>query len=158
MPLFAVLHPIPEPALRMLREAGEVRVGSSSGPLPAPEVEQLVRGADAILALPTDPVGAALLDAAGPGLRVVANVAVGYDNADLAELGKRGIAFTNTPGVLTDATADLAIGLILAITRRLGEGERLIRAGAEWVILALRAPFDWEGLELFVRDVMPAFR
>ena len=68
----------------------------------------------------------------GPQLRVVANVAVGYDNTDVAACTERGIRFTNTPGVLTDATADIAFALILMVTRRLAEGERLIRAQRPW--------------------------
>ena len=133
MPTFAVLNPIPEAALRLLREAGEVRVAAAAGPLAEGELERLVAGAEAILTLPTIRVDGAVADLAGPGLRVVANVAVGYDNLAVAELVERGVTVTNTPSVLTDATADLAMALILSITRRLGEGERLIRAGAEWV-------------------------
>jgi glyoxylate reductase len=79
-----------------------------------------------------DRVDGAFLDAAGPQLRVVANVAVGYDNVDVAAATERGVLVTNTPGVLTDATADLTIALILMVTRRLGEGERLVRAGGTW--------------------------
>src|ERR1700753_3164917 len=72
------------------------------------------------------------LDAAGPQLGGVCNVAVGFDNVDLAACARRGVVVTNTPGVLDDATADLAFALILAARRRLGEGERLIRAGRPW--------------------------
>ena len=79
-----------------------------------------------------DRVDDALLSAAGDRLRIVANVAVGYDNVDLDAARAHGVTITNTPGVLTDATADLAIALLLAITRRLGEGERLIRSGKPW--------------------------
>ena len=79
-----------------------------------------------------DPVDDAFLDAAGEQLRVVANVAVGYDNVDLDAARRHGVTITNTPGVLTDATADLAIALLLAITRRIGEGERRIRSGEPW--------------------------
>src|SRR5215210_2959109 len=79
-----------------------------------------------------DRVDDAFLDAAGEQLRVVANVAVGYDNVDVDAVRRRGVRVTNTPGVLTDATADLAIALVLAITRRLGEGERRIRSGEPW--------------------------
>jgi len=134
VPTFAVLHPIPEAALGLLEREGEVRVGSGTGPLPAAELEQLVTGADAILTLPTDPVDGALVEAAGPSLRVVANVAVGYDNIAVADLAARGVTVTNTPSVLTAATADLALALILMVTRRLGEGERLIRSGTDWAV------------------------
>jgi glyoxylate reductase len=89
-----------------------------------------VRGAAAIVADPTVPVDAELLDAAGPQLRVVANYAVGYDNVDLEACRTRGVVVTNTPDVLTNATAELAVTLMVAAARRVGEGERLVRSGA----------------------------
>ena len=79
-----------------------------------------------------DRVDEDMLSAAGEQLRVVANVAVGYDNVDLDAARRHGVVITNTPGVLTDATADLAFSLLLMITRRLGEGERRIRSGEPW--------------------------
>ena len=121
----------------MLEEAGEVRVGTGGAPLPAAELKCLVEGADAIISLPTDPVDGSVADLSGPGLKVVANVAVGYDNISLSDLASRGIAVTNTPDVIAGATADLALALILMVSRRLGEGERLIRNGTDWA-LALR--------------------
>jgi glyoxylate reductase len=90
---------------------------------------QLAPGVEAIVADPTVPVDAKLLDAAGSQLRVVANFAVGYDNVDLDACRERGIAVTNTPGVLTNATAELALALTLAAARRLSELERELRAG-----------------------------
>ncbi|HEX2391309.1 MAG TPA: D-glycerate dehydrogenase [Solirubrobacterales bacterium] len=129
---FAVTGRIPAPALFLLREAGAVALADTEAPLPRPELLRLVAGADAILTLLHTRVDAELLDAAGPGLRCVANVAVGYDNVDLRAAASRGVAVSNTPGVLDDATADLTLGLILAAARRLGEGERLIRSGAPW--------------------------
>ncbi len=74
----------------------------------------------------------AFLDAAGEQLRIVANVAVGYDNIDVPACASRSVIVTNTPGVLTDATADIAMALILMATRRLGEAERLVRTGGTW--------------------------
>jgi glyoxylate reductase len=87
-----------------------------------------VRGAAALVADPTVPVDAELLEAAGPSLRVVANFAVGYDNVDLEACRERDITVTNTPDVLTNATAELTVALMLAAARRLGEAERLVRA------------------------------
>lgn len=78
-----------------------------------------------------DRIDDAVLDAAGPRLRVVANTAVGYDNLDLAAFAARNVIATNTPGVLVDA-GDLTLALLLAITRRVAEGDRLIRAGTDW--------------------------
>lgn len=93
------------------------------------ELLKRVAGTHGIVCLLTDAIDAAVLDAAGPQLRIVANVAVGYNNIDVAACRARGIAVTNTPDVLTNACADFTWGLILAITRRLGEGERVVRAG-----------------------------
>lgn len=128
----AVTRRIPEPALELLAGCGELWVSSEDRPLTTDELRDAVAGADAVVSLLHDRVDGALLDAAGPQLRVVANVAVGYDNIDVPAASARGVLVTNTPGVLTDATADLAMGLILAVTRRLGEGERLLRARQPW--------------------------
>ncbi len=128
----AVTGRIPAAGLEMLEEAGEVMAWDS---LDVPTIEQvhaLVRGADAALTLLTTKVDDAFLDAAGPQLKVVANVAVGYNNIDVAACARRDVVCTNTPGVLTDATADIAMALILMTTRRLGEGERVIRSQQPW--------------------------
>ena len=88
-----------------------------------------VRGVDGLLCLLTDHIDAALMDTAGPQLRVISQMAVGYDNIDLDAARERGIAVGNTPGVLTEATADLAFTLLLAGARRIVEGARYIREG-----------------------------
>jgi glyoxylate reductase len=132
MPRIAVARRLPDPALELLRTAGDVWVSPHDRPLERAELQRAVAGADAILTLLHDRVDGELLDAAGPQLRLVANVAVGYDNIDVDAARERGVVITNTPGVLTDATADLALGLILAVTRRLGEAERLVRSGQAW--------------------------
>ncbi|MBN9130533.1 MAG: D-glycerate dehydrogenase [Paenarthrobacter ureafaciens] len=123
---------IPETALENLRAKHDVIAWESEGSISREELHRRVAGADAIVSLLTERVDAELLDAAGPQLKVVSNVAVGYDNIDVPACAERGIIATNTPGVLTEATADIAFGLILMATRRLGEGERLIRAGQPW--------------------------
>lgn len=127
----AVLRRIPEVALEVLRSVGDVRAHPSDDAASPEQRDELLAGAEAAVTLLTDRVDAAFLDAA-PTLRVVANVAVGYDNVDLDACRVRGITVTNTPGVLTDATADLTMGMILATTRRLVEGDRLIRSGTPW--------------------------
>lgn len=131
-PRIVVTRRIPEPALELLREGSELWVSERDGPLPSAELHAAVKGADGVVTLLHDRVDDAFLDAAGPQLRVVSNVAVGYDNIDVPAAAARGVVVTNTPGVLTEATADIAFGLILAVTRRLGEGERLIRSGRPW--------------------------
>ncbi len=85
-----------------------------------------------VVTTPAVPVDAAFLDAAGPQLRIVANYAVGLDNVDLAETRARGIVVSNTPGVLTTATAEHALGLVLALLRRIVEGDRSLRRRDEW--------------------------
>ncbi len=116
----------------MLRHAGEVRIDEREQAIPRADLLELVVGAGAILTLLHDRVDEELLEAAGPQLRCVANVAVGYDNVDIAAAERRGVVVTNTPGVLDDATADLTMALILAATRRLAAGDRLVRSGQPW--------------------------
>lgn len=122
---------IPEAGLDLLSTAGQVWAWNSEEPIPVDVRDAQLAVADVAVTLLTDRVDQAFLDAA-PQLRLVANVAVGYNNIDVAACQRRGVVVTNTPGVLTDATADLAMALILMSTRRLGEGERLIRSGASW--------------------------
>ena len=89
---------------------------------------------DGLLTVPGDRVDAELLDAAGPGLQVVANYAVGTDNVDVEAATARGVLVTNTPDVLTAATAELTLALLLALVRRVAEGDRLVRSGVPWAI------------------------
>ena len=138
---------------RYLPEAGRARLGGryeldEDGA--RPDREELLRrvaGAAALVADPTVPVDAELLDAAGESLRVVANFAVGYDNVDVAACRERGVIVTNTPDVLTNATAELAVALMLAAARRLGEAERIARAG-RWA--------GWEPNQLLGRELSGA--
>ncbi|MFV0432597.1 MAG: 2-hydroxyacid dehydrogenase [Leucobacter sp.] len=123
---------IPEAAVEKLRAEHEVDAWSAAESIGRDELLSRVAGADAVVSLLTERIDAELLDAAGEQLRVVANVAVGYDNIDVAACAERGVVATNTPGVLTEATADIAFSLILMATRRLGEGERIIRSGQPW--------------------------
>ncbi|HET7416795.1 MAG TPA: NAD(P)-dependent oxidoreductase [Solirubrobacterales bacterium] len=129
---YAVTNRLPEPAMEMLRGAGEVRADQREMAIPREDLLALVDGAEAILTLLHDRVDDELLEAAGPQLRCVANVAVGYDNVDVEAAARRGVVVTNTPGVLDDATADLTLALLLAATRRVAEGDRLVRAGRPW--------------------------
>jgi glyoxylate reductase len=123
---------VPEAALEKLRTEHEVDAWEGPESIGREELLRRVEGANAVVSLLTERIDAELLDAAGPQLKVVANVAVGYDNIDVPACTERGVVATNTPGVLTEATADIAFGLILSATRRLAEGERLIRSGQAW--------------------------
>jgi glyoxylate reductase len=128
-PRVAIARVLLEPAAGALRERFEVVEGGVGAG--REEVLALVPGASALVADPTVPVDAGLLDAAGPELKVVANFAVGYDNVDLGACRERGVIVTNTPGVLTNATAELALALTMAAARQLPAAERRLRAG-EW--------------------------
>ncbi|GAB95517.1 glyoxylate reductase [Kineosphaera limosa] len=127
-----VTNRIPASGLELLREQHEVIAWEQEQPPSREQVLAAVAGADAIVTLLTDRVDGELLDAAGDQLLVVANVAVGYDNLDVAACESRGVVATNTPGVLTDTTADTAFGLMLMATRRFGEAEREVRSGEPW--------------------------
>lgn len=123
---------IPSSVLAKLESIGEVDQFRKDGVdvMPHDELVARVAGKQALVSMITDAVGRDVIDA-GKDLKVIANAAVGYNNVDVRAARERGISVTNTPGVLTDATADLAWALILGITRRIGEGERLVRRG-EW--------------------------
>jgi len=123
---------LPEAAVALLADVADVVAPEVDRPLDAGELRAAVAGADALVCLLLDRVDDALLDAAGPQLRVVANIAVGYDNVDVEACRRRGVRVTNTPGVLTDATADLTLALLLGITLRVGEGDRLLRTCRSW--------------------------
>jgi lactate dehydrogenase-like 2-hydroxyacid dehydrogenase len=118
MPRIHVTGPVPD--------AIEAELAADFELLDRPE------GADGLLTLLTTEVDAALLDRAGPQLRVVANYAVGVNNIDLVEARRRGIVVTNTPDVLTRTTAELAVGLMLSLLRRIAEADRLIRRREPW--------------------------
>jgi glyoxylate reductase len=123
-----VTRELPFPALDRLRAEHDVDVWDRPEPPPPGELRRRAAAADGLLTMLTDRVDAELLDAA-PRLRAVANMAVGTDNIDLDAAAQRGVPVGNTPGVLTDATADLALALLLALTRRLPEGQARVREG-----------------------------
>jgi len=128
-PLVFVARVIPDEGLAPVREACEADVWAGDEPPPRDELLRRIAGCDGVLTLLTDRVDDEFLDAAGPRLRVVSNFAVGYDNIDVAACARRGVAVGNTPGVLTETTADLAWALMLAASRRVAEGDRYVRAG-----------------------------
>ncbi len=141
-PRVFVTRRIPEEGLAALRGACDVDLWEDELPPPRDELLRRVAGVDGVLTLLTDRVDDAFLDAAGPGLKVVSNYAVGFDNIDVAACARRGIPVGNTPGVLTETTADLAFALLMAAARRVSEGERYVRAGKwkTWGPLLLLGP------------------
>jgi len=118
---------IPEGPLNKLREHCQVEVSPLDRDLTTYELISAVKGRDAVLCLGSDRIDAAVLDAAGAQCRIFANMAVGYNNVDVAAATDRGILVSNTPGVLTDATADMAWALLLAVARRIVEADHLAR-------------------------------
>ena len=114
---------------RLLAELFDVEYWSENGRPARAELLKRVAGKDALVCLLTEKVDAELLDAAGPNLRIVANVAVGYDNIDVPACTARKVAVSNTPGVLDETTADFTWTLLMAVARRLVEGDRLARSG-----------------------------
>ena len=128
-PSVYITRPLPEPGSALLEGAGYT-IDQHARDAPPARRELLAHsaGKHALLAMLTEQIDAELLDVA-PTLRVVANLAVGYDNVDVPAATERGVIVTNTPDVLTEATADLTWALLLAAARRLGEGDRLVRSG-----------------------------
>jgi glyoxylate reductase len=116
-----------------LEASFDLDVHDSEWPPPRGEVLARAAGCDGLMTMLTDRIDDELLDAAGPQLRIVANYAVGYDNVDLEAVTRRGVIVSNTPDVLTETTAELTIALMLALLRRVAEGDRFIRGGESWI-------------------------
>ncbi len=129
-PPILITRRLPASVLARLEETCEVDVHAGTGAMPRDVFAGRLRGKEALVCLLTDRIDREIIDA-GANLRVIANVAVGYDNIDIACARSRGIAVTHTPDVLTEAVAEFTWGLILAVTRRIPEGDRLLRRG-EW--------------------------
>ncbi len=117
-------------AIELLRQHGDVEYVNSDDGVPAAELAQRIQGKHAVVSQLTDKFDSAFIETLS-GLRVIANVAVGYDNIDVGAATRKGILVTNTPDVLTDTTADLAFALLLAVARRIVEGHRFVHSG-EW--------------------------
>ena len=142
-PLVAVTRIIPEAGLSLLRERAEVRLWEEELPPTPKQLATLLRGAQGALTLLTDVINGEVLDRE-PQLKVVSNFAVGYDNVDVEAATARGVAVCNTPGVLTETTADATWALLMAAARRTVESVDYVRAG-KWV--------TWGPTLLLGRDV-----
>lgn len=128
-PKVFVTRIIPEKGLELIREACDLDLWQGEMPPTREELLQHVRGVEGLLCLLTERIDSEVLDEAGPQLKVVSNLAVGFDNIDVHAATARKIPVGNTPEVLTDATADFAFALLMAVARRIPEGERYIHAG-----------------------------
>jgi glyoxylate reductase len=128
-PRIFVTRLIPEKGLEMVRQVADVEVWQDPLPPPYETLVRKAKGTDALLCLLTDRIDAALMDAIGPQVKVISQMAVGFDNIDVAAATARGIPIGNTPGVLTDTTADFAWALLMAAARRVVEGDKFTRAG-----------------------------
>lgn len=127
-PLVIVTRKLPETVEKRMSELFDVRLNETDQPMGATALAQALKEADVLVPTVTDRLDSRLLAQAGPNLRLIANFGNGVDNIDLGTCHQRGITVTNTPGVLTEDTADMTMALILAVPRRLAEGERLIRS------------------------------
>ena len=150
-PRVFVARIIPDDGLDAVRAACDMDLWEGELPPPRDELLRRVAGCDGVLTLLTDRVDDEFLDAAGPGLKVVSNYAVGFDNIDVAACARREIPVGNTPGVLTETTADLAWSLLMAAARRLPEGDRYVRDGhwKTWGPMLLLGP-DVHGAKIVI--------
>ncbi len=147
-PMVVVTRAMPRDALDLLARHFNVDANGADRTYTPEELLSHARAADALVAFVTDRIDDALL-ANCPKLKVVANVAVGYDNVDVPAATRRNVAVTNTPGVLTDATADFAFALLLAVVRRIVEADRYVRDGKfkAWLMMGLHG-YDLSGRTL----------
>lgn len=129
-PLVVVTRKLPDVVETRMMELFDTRLNPDDRPLARSELASALRSAEILVPTVTDRVDAQLITQAGPGFRLIANYGNGVDHIDVAAAHARGITVTNTPGVLTEDTADMTMALILAVARRLVEGERLARSGA----------------------------
>ncbi|SUB03116.1 Glycerate dehydrogenase [Pannonibacter phragmitetus] len=130
-PLVVVTRKLPDVVETRMRELFETRLNESDRPMTQAELVEAVRTADVLVPTVTDRIDAAVLSQAGPNLKLIANFGNGVDNIDVVSANNRGINVTNTPGVLTEDTADMTMALILAVPRRIAEGMKVMEKG-EW--------------------------
>jgi len=146
-PKVYVTREMPERGLRLIKERFDAEVWSEYAPPPKKAIIEKAAKVDALATLLSDKIDAEVYDAA-PNLKIVAQMAVGFDNIDVVEATKRGIHVTNTPGVLTETTADFAWALLMAVARRVVEADKYVRSG-QWKV-------GWHPMMLQGRDVYGA--
>src|SRR5713226_5429070 len=128
-PLVIVTRTLPDAIETRLMELFDTRLNTDDKPLSTTQLIEAVKTADVLVPTVTDRIDSRVLSQAGPQLKLIASFGTGVDHIDLDTARHRGITVTNTPGVLTEDTADMSMALVLATARRLAEGERLIRSG-----------------------------
>ena len=128
-PLVIVTRKLPDVIETRMMELFDTRLNLADAPLSQAELIEAVKQADVLVPTVTDRIDAGVLSQAGPRLKLIASFGTGVDHIDLKTARQRGVIITNTPGVLTEDTADMTMALILAVPRRLAEGERLVRSG-----------------------------
>ncbi|MEX1204379.1 MAG: D-glycerate dehydrogenase, partial [Dongiaceae bacterium] len=128
-PLVIVTRKLPDAIETRMMELFDVRLNLGDEPMTQAQLVEAAKGADVLVPTVTDRIDSGVLSQAGPKLKLIASFGTGVDHIDLKTARQRGITVTNTPGVLTEDTADMTMALILAVPRRLAEGERLMRSG-----------------------------
>lgn len=146
-PRILISQRLPADVVEQARRSAEVDLHEADAPMPTADLVRRLQGCAGLVCLASDTVDARVL--AVPGLKVVSNVAVGYNNVDVATATQRGLVVTNTPGVLDETTADLAFALVLASARRIVESDRWVRTGA-WKSWAF---FDWLGADVHGKTI-----
>ena len=143
-----VTRKLPEEAMKLLEEKFDVEVWTEEMPPPKEVLIEKVKNIDGLICLLTEKIDEEVINAAGPRLRGICQVAVGYDNIDVEAATKKGIYVTNTPGVLTETTADYAFALLMATARRIAEADRYVRSGKwkiPWGLMMLLGQDIWGG-------------
>src|SRR3569833_486934 len=131
-PVVVVTRRLPDAIQQRMQELFDVRLNADDKPMSAAELAAAMKTADVLVPTVTDKIDAALLSKSGDQLRLIANFGNGVDNIDVATAVQRGITVTNTPGVLTEDTADMTMALILAVPRRLAEGANVLITDQDW--------------------------
>ena len=131
-PLVVTTRKLPDPVETRMRELFDARLNVDDRPMSQPELVAAVKEADVLVPTVTDRIDAALIAQAGPNLKLIANFGNGVDNIDVSAATKKGITVTNTPNVLSEDTADMTMGLMLAVPRRLVEGANVLKGEGKW--------------------------
>src|SRR5476651_580946 len=131
-PLVVVTRKLPDSVELRMRELFDARLNTDDKPMTAAQLAEVVKTADVLVPTVTDRIDASVLSKSGEQLKLIANFGNGVDNIDVATAVARGITVTNTPGVLTEDTADMTMALILAVPRRLAEGAQVLTADKDW--------------------------